>query len=35
MTRQYKFRQLMIMLTNKNVFVMRDGDRFFFAQIAE
>ena len=35
MARQYKFRELMRMLTDKRVFVMCNGDRFFFAQIVD
>lgn len=33
MIRQYRFRELMRMLTDDKCFVMRDGDRYFFAQI--
>lgn len=39
MIRQYSYRQLIRMLTNKKVFVMMEGDgdreRYFFAQIVE
>lgn len=35
MIRQYRFRELMQMLTNRKVFVMRNGDRYFFAQIVD
>lgn len=27
------FRNLMVMLTDKRVFVMRDGERYFFAKV--
>lgn len=33
MTRQYQFSDLMRMLTDDKCFVMRDGERYFFAQI--
>ncbi len=34
MIRQYKFRQLMAMLTSDKWFVMKgNGERYFFAQI--
>lgn len=35
MIRQYRFRELMRMLTSKKVFVMREGERYFFAQIVD
>ena len=34
MIRQYGFRQLMLMLTDDKCFVMRQGERYFFATIA-
>lgn len=33
MIRQYSYRQLMLMLNDKKIFVMRNGERYFFAQI--
>lgn len=35
MIRQYKFRELMRILTSPRVFVMKQGERYFFAQIVE
>jgi hypothetical protein len=35
MIRQYSYRMLIRMLTDKRVFVMRQGERYFFAQIVE
>lgn len=35
MIRQYGFRHLMRILTSKKVFVMKQGERYFFAQIVE
>jgi hypothetical protein len=35
MIRQYSYRMLMRMLTDRRVFVMREGDRYFFAQIVD
>lgn len=35
MIRQYGFRQLMLMLTDRNTFVMREGERYFFATIVK
>lgn len=35
MVRQYRFRELMRMLTDRKVFVMRNGERYFFAQIVD
>lgn len=35
MIRQYRFRELMRMLTSKKVFVMCEGERYFFAEIVD
>lgn len=35
MIRQYKFRELMRLLTSKKCFVMKEGERYFFAQIVD
>lgn len=35
MIRQYSYRQLILMLTDNRVFVMREGERYFFAKIVE
>ena len=36
MIRQYRFRQLMVMLTSDKWFVMKGaGERYFFAQIVD
>lgn len=35
MIRQYSYRQLMLIPTNKKVFVMQEGERYFFAQIVD
>ncbi len=34
MIRQYRFRELMLMLNDKKVFVMKgNGERYFFAKV--
>lgn len=35
MIRQYSYRMLIRMLTDKRVFVMKAGERYFFAQIVD
>lgn len=35
MTRRYTYRQLMMILTSDRWFVMREGERYFFAQIVD
>lgn len=35
MIRQYRFCELMQLLNSKSVFVMRNGERYFFARIVE
>lgn len=35
MIRQYSYRQLICLLNDRRVFVMREGERYFFAQIVE
>jgi hypothetical protein len=35
MIRQYRFRELMLMLTDDKCFVMRQGERYFFATIVK
>lgn len=33
MIRQYSYRMLIRMLTDKHVFIMKEGERYFFARI--
>lgn len=33
MIRQYKFRELIRMLNDKKFFIMKQGERYYFAQI--
>lgn len=35
MTRLYKFRHLMLILTSPKLSVMKQGERYFFAQIVD
>lgn len=35
MIRQYSYRMLIRMLTDKRYFVMKAGERYFFAQIVQ
>ena len=35
MIRQYSYRQLMLMLNDKKFFIMKQGERYFFAQIVD
>lgn len=35
MIRQYPFRELMRILTDKRCFVMKEGERYFFATIVK